>query len=39
MQIQKISDDKVEVSFQALLNHIADRIVELQSDVILHAME
>jgi len=34
-----ISDDKVEVSFQALLNHTADRIVELQSDVILHAMQ
>lgn len=34
-----IFDDKVEVSFQALLNHTADRIIELQSDVILHAMQ
>lgn len=34
-----ISDDKVEVNLQALLNHTAERIVELQSDVIQHVVQ
>jgi len=34
-----ISDDKVEVSFQALLNYTANRIIQLQSDVILYVMQ